>query len=334
MENMAQGGIFLLPFRIVWMGMRGMGWLISIVVANVREILNPSFTSEDPRSSYASYEVAERKICRMRKPIYMAALQTRANFDPEYLGIPMAGAGTQAMDALFRQDLDRIGCLAEEREELEGLCRERRARHRRLLTRLVERGILVNGAVVSDAGAGGLEAPSAAAMRALTTAYLIDYQNAASLIEGGRDVTRVFDQALKDGGKLTESHGDLAGQGAEHGWFARLRFMTRRRSKGDFESWWNASSYAGRPDDEKQLCFEAWIEDRGGVRNLIRLMNRSGGQEQAEAAGWKIVSAAARRPGAWSEQLITLRTVQTLTILDLECYRRIVRRLGAYEETA
>jgi hypothetical protein len=38
------------------------------------------------------------------------------------------------------------------------------------------------------------------------------------------------------------------------------------------------------------------------------------------------------RTGLWSEQVVILRTVQTLTVLDLHHYCRSVWRLGRYEE--
>ena len=39
----------------------------------------------------------------------------------------------------------------------------------------------------------------------------------------------------------------------------------------------------------------------------------------------------ARDPATWSRQLVTLRAVQTLSVLDLQTYCDLVAELGEYE---
>jgi len=130
----------------------------------IREVLHPSVG--DVSSSVASdpFEVARRKIHRMRKPLFMECLRMRADFDPEYLGIVPPGPNRGVREAevvQIEEDLALIGAEPSVRREFRDLASRRRRQmldFRRLLCEL------------------GIEAYSAEAMRAMAIAYAIDYQ--------------------------------------------------------------------------------------------------------------------------------------------------------------
>ena len=48
------------------------------------------------------------------------------------------------------------------------------------------------------------------------------------------------------------------------------------------------------------------------------------------AASREVLAHTALHPESWSEQLVTLRAVQSLAVLDVRNYRKQVFRLGGY----
>jgi hypothetical protein len=326
------GGVLLLPFRMLWGAVRGWFWILRTVVRNVRAIRNPGLTPSRPRDGYAPFEVAERKICRMRKPHYMAAMHTRARFDPEYLGLAIPGTQVSCPrehDAWA--DLARINALEEERRVIDELHAERRRSYRRFVAELDQRGFHGAGLVERLRTLGASPEHPYESIRAMLIAYLIDYRQAASLLHGEAEIVRIFEEALRLGSTgAADDEPEQARHRRRLG--TRLAVGLRRDRREAFRRWWDRSALAARPRDEREICLEAYAANQEGVRDLLLLQLAAGGGDQARTRGWEILAEAARRPATWTEQIITLRTVQTLTVLDLQCYRRLVRELGRYEE--
>jgi hypothetical protein len=78
-----------------------------------------------------------------------------------------------------------------------------------------------------------------------------------------------------------------------------------------------------------------WRALRANHRDFARLVRLGVGLEpgvEPEAASREILRTAAVFPESWSEQLVTLRTVQSLSVLDIRNYRRQVWSLGGYAD--
>jgi hypothetical protein len=64
------------------------------------------------------------------------------------------------------------------------------------------------------------------------------------------------------------------------------------------------------------------------VADSLRVWKRQGAQ--AREQGERLLAEILRHPGRITEQLVTLRTVQTLAVLDVLNYRQHVYELGDY----
>ena len=71
--------------------------------------------------------------------------------------------------------------------------------------------------------------------------------------------------------------------------------------------------------------------NRGRVRSLLQLLEQHGGAEAARRQGMDTLATVARHPQPWTRQLVSLRAVQTLCVLDILNTRRAVGELGAYD---
>ena len=76
-----------------------------------------------------------------------------------------------------------------------------------------------------------------------------------------------------------------------------------------------------------------WRALRADHKDLARLIRLGVGLEPGispEDASTEILTSVAVLPESWSEQLVTLRAVQSLSVLDIQNYRRQVWALGGY----
>ncbi|MGH9362112.1 MAG: hypothetical protein ACRD2T_09355, partial [Thermoanaerobaculia bacterium] len=111
--------IFFLPVVAALAGLRVAAAGLHQVVRLVNEVLGWDCALQGQPARAAPFEVAVRKVHRMRKPFFTEALRLRAAVDLEYLGLSVvklaAGEGTPG----FRADLDRLGALQSERRPIE-----------------------------------------------------------------------------------------------------------------------------------------------------------------------------------------------------------------------
>ena len=111
------------------------------------------------------------------------------------------------------------------------------------------------------------------------------------------------------------------------GLYRRLRWEPTWRQ---FAQVFERTSLRDVGEEEKNWCFEATRADVGGLGSLVRRLAREKDLESARARAWEVLEAQGRRSATWSEQIVALRMVQTLAVLDLEGYRRLVGVLGGY----
>ncbi|MGH9362467.1 MAG: hypothetical protein ACRD2T_11170, partial [Thermoanaerobaculia bacterium] len=87
----------------------------------VLEVLGRRTVIRSHLSRVAGFEVAIRKLNRMRKPFFMEALRLRAAVDLEYLGLRIPGFERDPEAPTIDEDLESIGALESERRPLEAL---------------------------------------------------------------------------------------------------------------------------------------------------------------------------------------------------------------------
>ncbi|MAG54798.1 MAG: hypothetical protein CMJ83_00750 [Planctomycetes bacterium] len=313
---LGRGKVVLLPFRILWAWVRWWWGLLRAFGRLIRDQLRPEEFRHDRKPRMATLDVALRKINRMHLPVYMAALEMRMRFDPEYSSLRIPGGEVPPMEfGSVREDLDLIGAREYRRESF----RERRLEMQRWIRALedllTDRGWPERPAAeVLDPTGGPVDAVNdPQAVRAVSVAWCIDYQDCRTLLNARRDIDRAFESFLaKPGDTKPRKHLWIPGH--------------ERR----FTNYVAQSPFADRSAPEKRLLRAAYAANRGQVRTLIKVLEDAKGPDAAASSGIATLAAVARYPAPWTQQLVTLRTVQTLTCLDILNSRRVVTELGGY----
>jgi hypothetical protein len=200
-EYLAGGRGILIPLYLFGAVFKGLRWVVRRVRDTLREILNPAAPDEDRRGNWASYDVAVRKISRMRRPLYMECVRFRCRFDPEYLGLtvfPERETGVEGRT--FRDDLDRLGSRDDELDEFNEI-REDRAAALMEFAEIVEAAGGPKAYVEDLRGAGGTT-PWREAYRAVTIAWAIDYRTARTLTTLRGRTRELFDAIIEAKGKV------------------------------------------------------------------------------------------------------------------------------------
>jgi hypothetical protein len=296
------------------------------VYKGVLEVLDPRVT-QDREIPSDTYWAALRKIHRMRKPAFMGSLRLRARFDVEYLGLPLPTAPeTIASESLMEKDLDYIGASRQDRIIAEQTRRNHMKRLewiQRWLVRFdwtfdrlpayLEREI----PYLSDRGGE--------ALRALVAAWVLDHDDVASLAFSIEALTMLVEHALAPGTSVDTLPPGLPDP------VINLRQL------------WRPVHRIGRPwaDLFKLPCFPALDPpSRKRVLTLLRRHRRVVGGwvrvvlGQGGADPWGEVRDRMHdvllKTDLWSDQILILRAVQTLTMLDVQHNSELVWTLGGY----
>ncbi len=305
------GRALLLPVRLA---RRALGRVVAglrIVARSVAEIRRPcpwTAAEEDAQDDFAT---ARRKIDRMRAPGAHACLWLRARMDVEYLGARPPGVERTGLEGTgVDLDLAFLGADAElaRRVHLE---RARAEADVRRLAELVDEGLYERAR--ARLGAGALTREQ---LRAAAVAYRCDWRGLRSLL-GAHDV-------------LVATYRDAAREAPHPAAFASPALVLA------FRRWWRAhgTDVAGAGTTDERAAFHAaWratVHDENGAAEALRTWAAHG--ERAFELGERVLDDVLRHPGRITEQLVTLRVVQTLSLIDILDYREHVRRLGRYAD--
>ena len=315
-----RGRILILPFRIVFTWARVWFGAFRTLIHIIRDQLRPTGLRKMNMERISDEDVAMRKIHRMHLPVFMAVLDLRARFDPEYL------QNDEETPALMHQggasvmgDLDFIGAREFQREHyftLKQECEESRAEFESLLADLgFPGGPLLAALGLQPADLEGTN--QSEALRALRVAFHINYRECRSLLLSDQRVNRTSEALMADP-KDAPTPSFLW-------WWPHHR---------EFEQWFRESAFANRTPKEKAILRGAFARNRGRLRNRIRTLRNAGGAQGARAEGLRILREVATSPAPWSRQILTLRTIQALTCLDIANSRRVVLELADYDGRA
>jgi hypothetical protein len=322
--------IALLPLSFL----RGFGRAIAVglrsVFRGVHEILDPQVDRQQivPADTYLA---ALRKIHRMRKPVFMGSLWLRARFDVEYMGLRLPTAPESlAGELLMEADLDYIGATRRDRIIAEQF---RRGHQKRLewVGRWLDRfgwtfELLPNylaEQIPYLANRGG------EALRALVAACVLDHDDIATLalsIEGLKGVMEHASDGRRDPRKLPPKLPDP---------IVNLRTLwhpVNRRSKRPLSDLFELPCFPSYGPLERRRIVAYLRRHRRATRGWMKVVLGQGSRDP-----WAVVQARMRdvllRTDLWSDQILVLRAVQTLTMLDLQHNCALVWNLGGYTHT-
>ena len=324
--------IFFLPVTVVYGFVQLLASGVSQVLDLVREVRGSKRVSRGEQSRVAGFDVAVRKINRMRKPFFIEALNLRAALDVEYLGLRLPGQPRLDDCVTFAEDLDFIGALETERKPVQEL-RNRAIRDLRAFRLFLgEHGWgedELEGVLDRLDPTGTLKTHRGEVVRALVAAYITDHDELRSVITAPDDV-RAFTDLVLGGGRSGLVR--TAIQGAFCGVFRfTARYRRRKKLFDDYRTW--------SPDLEElskgaqaELRRELLLADPSVERAWeLALRARGAARGVGESPVDEALERVAKSYSLWTRRLITVRTVQTLTVLDIRSYRDMVRDVGGYE---
>lgn len=303
-RRLSHGRVLLLPLLLAWRSVRTFGWLCGRVRQVVREVLDPELAMQRRDAGEAPFAVALRKIHRMKAPGLLAAVQMRLQLDPEYSGAPAgwtAGAAFAA-EPEHERDLRYLQLRERDAARLRDLAATARARVTALHARLLARPLAAGGP------AGELAA---------TMAWLGDVDGCRTLADGER--------------WLAERLPALARAGRGEAVLPRLWLLLRAAFVRHPVDAWARRHPRGLAAVELRALRTAYAEDQHGARALLDAWRAlpPGVAPDAHADGALARMAAAG--GAVRRDLMALRAIQSLAVLDIRNYRTLVFRLGEYE---
>lgn len=303
----ANGRVFLIPWFLFVLTLKGFWRLIAWVYRAVQEIRNPERRTARLDATHADFRVAVRKIERIRGPVAEACGNLRSMFDPAWLGTPLPSeTDTLLRGADMRADLPFLDAGPQFERELQ---KERRRSEESMwrLEKAVEGGLLERLARGRNLDEDAFQ----------TRQHL---RAAAIAIHGDLDRVRskLFAKAI-----LSEVFQTTQ---AEPTWLDRwsLRIPTRRT----FARYWQAHGSADKA--ARRSAWRATLMNENGVADSLHCWGEHG--DEVEREGERCLGELLIHPDRITEQLLTLRMVQTLALLDILHYREQVHSLGQYGE--
>jgi len=316
-RRLSRGRILLLPALFAMLMVRFVLMVCSTTTKIVREILRPESSKVRRQRSHASFAVALRKIHRMKAPGLLEAMQMRTAFDPAYCGAPPTwsfGKGVEDPPELER-DMDFLQMREREREALRALAAINR-RHVEQLHRMVRRFDFDVLAGVDS------ETERRLGERAVTIAYMANREGMRSLFRAERWLESELPRLESPQTRIPVSRLALFVSWCRRGFrrhptdiFIRTRIPQRRVSRRGRR---NLRRAYRRDLDGARGVVEAWLSLPVGV---------SPG-ERARDLALRFF----RAHGEVSRELVALRAVQTLSVLDIRNYREAVFQLGGFED--
>ena len=316
--------VFLLPFvmtsKVVYMGVKQL-------IRVVEEVLGKEQKIESHLPRTAGFDVAIRKLNRMRKPFFMEALKLRAAIDVDYLGLRLPGQKKRQDGPSFEQDLDFIGALEAERRPIEKLRASALKDLRRFRNFLTEHGwMAANLRQFLDSldPSGDLWEHRAEVVRAMVTAFITDHASLRSRLTSPEYVREFIEKACRE--------------------TVIFRRAVVRFFKGLFRSClpvgWRRRAmlkeYLERVPEFKQLsprlrskASRAFLSAPAETERILSMALEQARKEgnRKDAVLEELRRVAMDYP-SWTRKVITVRAVQAITILDIKSYRDLISGLG------
>ncbi|MFM1873291.1 MAG: hypothetical protein RL398_2713, partial [Planctomycetota bacterium] len=307
-SRLSGGRVLFAPVLLAWRFLRSIGWLIARTRQIVREVFHPELAMQLREPGEAPFAVALRKIHRMKAPGLLEAMRLRLAVDPEYAGAPAgwSSGAPYVTPSPLEHDLQFLQVGEREAAEL----RDKAATVRRRVAAL---HALVRDAAfhVGDRSA----AERAAGELAVTAAWLADRGGVRDLFAAERWRREALPRLLRDG--LAEA--PAAGVGAA------------RRLLGPDELDALIARCPGElPHNARRLLVRARACDWQGARRALAAWAKVPAGTTPREHALSSLREVYARGTAVRRDLLTLRAVQSLAVLDIRNHRDLVFKLGEY----
>ena len=303
----AGGRMFLSPWFVFLALGRWLVKLIGWIYQSVQEIRHPERRKTPLDAAQADFRVAVRKVNRVRGPVAERCVRLRAIFDPAWLGIALPGEDSSLLGTADA-DTDiaylRLGPATQRKIESE---KRRCLSGMRWLEHALEDGLLER--IAEQRGLAKDALNTRQHLRAASIAVHAD-------LNGVR--THLFARPM-----LAETlHTTLARP------TLRDRLSPRFALRAAFRRYWQATD--GTDSAAERSAWKAILNNESGAAAALMAWDQFG--DNVEAEGERRLGEILQHPGRITEQLLTLRMIETLTVLDVLHYREHIFKLGQYDE--
>lgn len=303
----AGGRMFLVPWFLFAGACRWLVRLVHWIYQSVQEIRHPERRKTPVDAAQADFRVAVRKVNRVRGPVAEQCVRLRAVFDPAWLGIALPGE-TSTLHGTADADTDiaflRLGPATQRRIESE---KRRCLSGMRWLDHALKEGLLDRVAEQRGLVRGSLSTREH--LRAAGVAVHAD-------LDGVR--THLFARPM-----LAEILHTTQAKPS-----FRDRLSPRFKLKAAFRRYWQSTGMT--EEAARRSAWKSVLMNEDGVAAALMAWDSYG--DDVEREGERRLGELLQHPGRITEQLLTLRLVETLTVLDVLHYREHIFRLGQYDE--
>jgi hypothetical protein len=227
--------------------------------------------------------------------------------DPEFLGVPLpTHAKTTLGEATVDHDIQFLNPIPEFLDEVT-LERQRAQADMQRLEGLIQNGLLERAAALRGLPADAFT--SREHLRAAAVAYLADYDGVRSQLSAP--------QVLQEVARLAETWPVMPG-----------KWLPKPRLKKQFKRYWAKHGFG---DSHTRLtAWRAVLNNYWNADDVLAVWCDL--PEFSAERGEELLGEMLLHPGRISEQLITIRGIQTLAVMDVLSYREHVYHLGRYQD--
>lgn len=326
---LGNGRALLLPLTMSLLALKLGYVLIKQLISTMIDLLNPSLGASADARAVSDFEIAVRKINRLRKPVLMEASRLRAEFDVEYTGLHLPGYEKSGLEGgIYEDDLKLIGALDQELLAFTQIKRRHRDRLQTMQAFLPKLGLDRAGIQeYIETHCPGLDGREREVLRAVASAFAVNHAELATLAKLALRLERDIEEAIKNEGQIPgDTLARRVASAAARGATAWTPSAAKLRSA--FDLYWDAH-YAERSEEEREYARTYALRNPEFGRRLKRAAKVNGDPERAARDA---IEEVAHHPQEWTEQLLTVRAVQTMALLDVYTDRDLVRDLGQYED--
>ncbi len=308
-RRLSHGRVLLAPLLLLWRFLRSVGWLVGRVRQIVREVFDPELAMQRREIGEAPFAVALRKIHRMKAPGLLEAIRMRLAVDPVYAGAPVGWSQGEPFADESPVERDLLFLHLREREAV-------RLRDAAVAVRAQIAGLHAALAWLPSLGEGADADACAAGEFAVSCAWVADQHDARTLLFAERWRTDVLPRLQREGERPS--------------WASRAWRIVRSAFTVHPVDRWLERHGQGLTGDAIAAVHSAYAQDLHGTRSLLDAWRRlPAGASPAEHA-IATLRAAYRQGGAVRRDVMALRAVQSLAVLDIRNYRDLVFALGDY----
>lgn len=301
------GRALFLPWFLFLLVLQLFGRFLVWIARSVQQIRKPEARRDPGDAAKAHFHTAVRKVERIRGPVVYASTRLRMRVDPEYLGVPLPNRTQTFLDeATIDRDLEFLNPVPEFLDEVHDQRQRAQADIQRLET-LIEQGLLERAAESRGLPADAFSSPEH--LRAAAVAYLADYRGVRSCLSAREILHEVV--------RLAETEPVLPGKS-----FPRP-FLKRK-----FNRYWKKHGFGN--EHTRKCAWRAVLNNFWSARDALCVWCNQ--EEFSPERGDELLGEMLLHPGRISEQLVTIRGIQTLAVMDVLCYREHIYYLGRYED--